>query len=274
MLTCHNITCKDYAKMFKLKKGQLNPNHSKAMSGNGNPRYGVIPSKETREKIRKIHKNKGTFKGEKNPMYGKTHTLEVRKKLSKFWKGRWVGNKNPFYGKKHTKRMKEYISKLRIEKGLAKGERNPMFGKNHKKSTKLKISQIVRDFYYNNPKAHPIYTMAKRYKKQKIKRGGYISRGQITIYNLIKNNFYKSAKLNYPIKGNKRVYYGDVVIPLKKLNVEYDGSYWHEDRKELDKIRDKDIINKGWKVIRIDEGEFTKIKPKEEILNYLRNLIK
>ena len=274
MLTYHNLICKDYANMFNLKKGELNPHHSKSMTGKGNPIYGTHRPLKTREKIRWIHKSKGTFKGKKNPMYGKTHTQEVKKKLSKFWKGKLIGNKNPFYGRKHTKKFKEHLSRLRIEKGLAKGEKNPMFGKNHKKSTKLRISQIVRNFYYNHPEEHPIYIMAKNYKKQKIKKGGYISKGQITIYNLIKNNFYKSAKLNYPIKGNNRVYYGDIVIPSKKLNIEYDGTYWHRNRKNLDKIRDEDIINHGWKVIRIYEGEFIKIKDKEELLNHVKNLIK
>src|SRR3989344_7945057 len=73
----HKISCYEYAQKFNLKKGELNPHHSKKMIGKNNPRYRAIVSQATRYKIKQIHKNNGTFKGLKNPMYGKKHKKEV-----------------------------------------------------------------------------------------------------------------------------------------------------------------------------------------------------
>ena len=76
----HKMSCDQYAQKFNLKKGELNPHHSKRMCGKNNPRYKAIVSQATRDKIRWIHKDKGTFKGSRNPMFGKKHNKEVRKK--------------------------------------------------------------------------------------------------------------------------------------------------------------------------------------------------
>ena len=98
------------------------------MTGKGNPIYGTERPKETREKIRKVHKKSGRFKGERNPMFGQTHTPRVRKILSKKLKIVMKGKGNPFYGKKHKKETNEKISKIRIDLGLAKGKNNPLYG--------------------------------------------------------------------------------------------------------------------------------------------------
>ena len=58
----HAISCKEYAKKFGLSKGQLNPHHSNKMNGSGNPRFGVVPSPETKRKISVRHIKSGRFK--------------------------------------------------------------------------------------------------------------------------------------------------------------------------------------------------------------------
>ena len=289
----HGMSCKEYSEKFNLRKGQINPHHSKNIIGKGNPRYGVKPSKETREKIRKIHEESGRFKGKGNPMFGKTHTKKVRKIISDKLKISLKGEGNPFFGKKHKKETKRRISKIRIERGLAKGKNNPLYGKKHTEETKRRISEknkgennanfgkklsekrkrelskIKKKFFKENPEKHAQYIIAENYKKQKNRRGGYISKKQIEIYESLKQKF-SDARLNHPIVTEKRVYFADVGIPSLNLDVEYDCEYWHDEKK--DKIRDKDIMDIGWKVIRLKDKHVDKIKG-EELLNHVLVLI-
>jgi len=269
MSTFHKISCKEYAKKFNLKKGQLNPHHSKRMTGKGNPIYGKPRPLSTRIKISQIHKDNGTFIGKKNSMYGKTHSRAVKRRLSKFWKGKWKGSKNPFYGKKHSVSTKKRISNIRIEKGIALGVNNPMYGRTHTKKVRLKMSRYLKNLYYKHPEKHINAIMARNYKKQKNKKGGYISKGQVQVYKIIKKYFYKSAKLNYPVRANGTVYFVDVGVPSIRLAIEYDGEYWHRD-KPNETIREYRIKKKGWKVIRITERDFLKLKDNKECISYIK----
>lgn len=267
----HNISCREYAQRFNLKRGEINPHHSKNMSGQGNPRYKAIVSQETREKIRNIHKIKGTFKGKRNPMYGKTHNEEVRKRISDHHKIALLGVNNPFYGKKHSEDTKKKISEIHKKRGLFKGERNPMYNKNHKTETKIRISQIKKEFFIKYPEKSINSIIARNYKKQENKKGGYISKNQIKIYQIIKKEF-PDAKLNYPIITKDTVYFADVGIPSLKLDIEYDGYYWHNNKlKEIQ--RDKNIENVGWKIIRIKEEKFNKIIINEGLIKHIKLII-
>lgn len=257
--------------MFGLNKGELNPDHSAKMKGSGNPRYGMVVSFETREKIRNIHKTKGTFKGVNNPMYGKTHDEETRKKISEYNKLRSKGELNPFYGKKHSAKTKKLISQIRVIRELAKGEKNPMYKKNHKEETKIKQANIRRAFIIKNPEKSINYIIVKNYKNQTNKKGGYISKKQAEIYELLKK-YFKDAELNYPIVTSQTVYFADIGIPSIKLDIEYDGSFWHTDISKEVK-RDINIQNIGWKVLRIKDKELYNIITNTGLINYVKLFI-
>lgn len=260
MQTNHKISCKKYAKIFKLTKGKLNQNHSKQMKGQGNPRYGAVISSETRNKIKMGHKQSGRFVGKRNPMFGRTHTLAVRKKISRLHQGKFVGKNNHFFGKKHSKETKEKISFIRIEKGLAKGKNNPLFGKGHTRKTKQKISLLKKELFRKYPEKHVNSLIVKNYKNQKNKKGGYISKKQIEIYELLLKKFL-DAQLNYPIKTESNLYFADVGIPSLKIDLEYDSSYWHKDISK-DHKRDKNIKSFGWSVIRVKDKDVDKLDGK------------
>ncbi len=182
----HKISCRKYAQMFNLRRGEINTQHSKNMTGKGNPRYGVVMPRETREKIRDIHKKGRKFKGKNNPMYGQTHSLEVRRKISEFNKIAMKGEGNPFYGKRHSNKTKNKISNIRIKLGLARGKNNPLFGRGHTEETRRKQSLIKKEFFMKYPEKHVNSLIIKNYKKQRNKKGGYISKKQGDIYELIK----------------------------------------------------------------------------------------
>jgi SPP1 gp7 family putative phage head morphogenesis protein len=78
------------------------------------------------------------------------------------------------------------------------------------------------------------------------------SKPQVNLFNKIKKQ-YKNAILNYPIKIKKNKHFVlDIVLPENKINIEYDGSYWHKN-KQKDLERDLLLKEKGWTVIRFNE---------------------
>jgi hypothetical protein len=51
----------------------------------------------------------------------------------------------------------------------------------------------------------------------------------------------------------------DIFIPVLNLCIEFDGSYWHKDKSELDKIKSELLLNDGFQVIRVREEPLVKI---------------
>jgi hypothetical protein len=51
----------------------------------------------------------------------------------------------------------------------------------------------------------------------------------------------------------------DIFIPQLNLCIEFDGSYWHKDRREIDKIKSNLLLKEGYSVIRVREEPLKKI---------------
>ncbi|MDA9637108.1 zinc-ribbon domain-containing protein [bacterium] len=45
----------------------------------------------------------------------------------------------------------------------------------------------------------------------------------------------------------------DIKIPSEKIVIEYDGSYWHKDKAEVDKVKTSKLKKDGWTVLRVRE---------------------
>lgn len=111
--------------------------------------------------------------------------------------------------------------------------------------------------------------------KEKIRKSFYkngtcpTSKPQIKLYNLLKEN-YEYCELNYPC-GMCSL---DVMIKIKdiKIDIEYDGEYWHKNRINQDRKRDYFIKSKGYKIIRIKGN--VKIPTKEQLIEAIDYLVK
>jgi len=51
----------------------------------------------------------------------------------------------------------------------------------------------------------------------------------------------------------------DIYIPKLNLCVEFDGSYWHKDKQDIDKIKSEMLFEEGFKLIRVREEPLKKI---------------
>jgi very-short-patch-repair endonuclease len=70
---------------------------------------------------------------------------------------------------------------------------------------------------------------------------------QIEICELLKENGY-TVELNYPLSNvnlDVAIFIGDI-----KIDLEYDGSFWHQDDQK-DRKRDEYLKSQGWKILRI-----------------------
>lgn len=54
--------------------------------------------------------------------------------------------------------------------------------------------------------------------------------------------------------AKKHLVWVDIFVPSLKLVVEYDGAYWHYNRRMKDVRKTKEIIKKGYRVVRVREA--------------------
>ena len=196
--------------------------------------------------------------GKKNPMYGKHHTLESRKKIS--------------LGHLGLKQSKESIRK-RLEK--TKGNK-PNLGKHWKlsKETKRKMSESLKGNTRNLGKHFSEEHKRKIGEGNKGKKHSEESRKKIskarakqifpvkdTSIEVKIQNFLKQLNIEFfthqYIKEIEHSYQCDILIPSMNLVIECDGDYWHKFPigNDLDHIRTKELLENGFKVLRLWENE-------------------
>jgi len=72
---------------------------------------------------------------------------------------------------------------------------------------------------------------------------------------LFKNIDPKGLKIK--LEGRLRAI--DIFIPKLNLCIEFDGSYWHKDKRDVDKIKSEMLFDKGFKLIRVRQEPLKKI---------------
>jgi len=164
-----------------------------------------------------VHPNKGkTYEQQ----FGFDKANKLKSNLSKRGK-KLIGDKNPFYGKKHSE---ESLLKARNTCMVKYG--TPCY----QKTSEFRNNQ--RDYMLNGG------FLAARAGVTKI------SKPQLKLFKII-SNYFNDTKLEYPCLN----FSIDIAIPSEMIAIEYDDSYWHQD-KQYDKKRQLLIENEGWKVIR------------------------
>ena len=188
-------------------------------------------------------------------------TLQARKKNSEYHKIH-----NPMFNKESIKKMsksqKERLKNPKIIKQMSESrikfcKENPNFIKNTIKKSREKNpekwekkfkqqGESLKKFFLDHPEKHPNSILA---------NNGGISKPQIKLFEIIKK-IYKTAKLNFYIKTNKSSRWGDIVLPDKKIIIEYDGIYWHKNTAIADKKRDEELKEVGYSIIHVNENDW------------------
>jgi len=202
--------------------------------------------------------------------------LEVRRKNSVSHIGRGLGKPGPNKGKKfgpHSKEWNENISKSNS------GQVPWSKGKNLKKESIEKQRQTMIE-KWKNPDSVYNSEIYRELLSESMKNGRsvYMNHHVVNPSKPQGKLFIVSCKVlprpvhNFPIyrvsKGNKS-YNVDVADSSLGIILEYDGSYWHKDKK-YDLKRQKEIEEDGWVFLRYIDYVPTEEQLKEDIKNKLK----
>ena len=214
--------------------------------------YGKERAKEMKEqrskKTKENHLNgvyKESHKKTSKSLKGKKFTLEHRKKLSAWQIGKIVSEK--------TKQKQSEARKLRRES----------LGYLNSPETRKKISNTLKGHYVSEETK----------KKIKDKRALQITPLKDTTIEVKIQNFLKLLGIEFFTHQRiniKHSYQCDILIPSMNLVIECDGDYWHKypTGKDIDSIRTKELIQKGFKVLRLWEIEIKNIGLEEFKLKF------
>ena len=227
-------------------------------------------TKETDERLREIANNKERNLKISLANKGKHRSEEQRKNLSLIKKGK----PNP----KISMILKELHQKGKIKswnKGLKGIDYLKHYENGHPKGMKgyeswNKGIKIDKEKYptYGHNEQHTYQTKQKIKEARAKQNSTYTSKPEIKIQSFCKELNIEFFTHQY-IKIN-HAYQCDILIPSLNLVVECDGNYWHKypTRTDLDNIRTKEMIEKGFKVLRLWEVEIKEmdIRKFEELI--------
>jgi very-short-patch-repair endonuclease len=134
----------------------------------------------------------------------------------------------------------ERINSLRRRKGKSKSTK----GKTYVQIYGIDKAQQLREARSSWLKSNNIRKYAKR-----------ISKPQAILFSIVKTVF-PQAQIEYEVKVlDKKSIWLDIAIPDRKINIEYDGIYWHEKNNASISLKDDDrdtfLHSCGWTVFRI-----------------------
>lgn len=202
-------------------------------------------SEETKQKMSLSHIGRETW----NKGLTNIYSEETKIKMGNGWRGK-TSNRS---GKSHTQETKKKLSIIHSR------EKHYNFGKHLSEETKIKIGLAN--------KGH-IMSEEQKNKLKKVRAKLVLPMKDTTIEVKIQN-FLKELNMNFLthqyIKDIEHGYQCDILIPSMNLVIECDGDYWHKYPigNDLDHIRTKELLDKGFKVLRLWESEIRKMSINE-----------
>jgi len=266
--------------------------------GENNPMYGKKHSEESIIKMREAKL------GKKHPNYGKHLSEETKEKI----RLKRIGKNNPMYGiepwnKGHTKetdikvkKISESLSRIRkklFDEGklrITKEHRAKISlankGRHQSKESREKRSFSLKGNIPWHKGKKGVYSKEANEKRREARMKQVFpikdTKIEVKIQDYLKL-LHVEFMPHYYISEITHKYQCDILIPSIKTIIECDGCYWHgcpicnkkgfnalqEDQIEEDKIRTKELIDKGYKVIRLWECDVKKME-----LNNLKERLK
>lgn len=163
---------------------------------------------------------------------------------------------------KKIKKSNPHVLKIVSEYGDTKTKNQLHLNNNHSKSKGLRKTyghakgKTYEQLY--GDKAEEMKQARSRWlRKNNIRKyAKRVSKPQKMLYEIVKEK-YSDTVLDYRYKiSDDKFIWLDVVIPSLKINIEYDGKYWHQHNQNTIRVkdieRDKILRKDGWKVYRME----------------------
>ena len=93
------------------------------------------------------------------------------------------------------------------------------------------------------------------------------SKQELTITFELKTLFNNIEPKGLKTRLNGRLRAIDIYLPKLNLCIEFDGSYWHKDKRDIDKIKSEMLLKEGFKLIRVREEPLKKIYDTDVVSN-------
>jgi len=212
----------------------------------------ISPMRGKKHTTESIMKMKASHKGQISPMLGKKSSLETKKKqslarLGKTWE--------EIYGKEYSdvkrKKQSELFKNIIRTKIWSKRVSISKKGEIHSEEWCKKLRGQKRN---ENFKIKMKWIRSKQIFPLKD------SNIEVKIQNYLKELEIEYLTHHY-IKEIEHGYQCDILIPSLKMVIECDGDYWHKYPigNDIDKIRTSELLEKGFKVLRLWEHEIKKM---------------
>ncbi len=288
-LSQHNISSEEYKKFFNVKKlycekatGNMSSIIKNICKIEGSSWDKL--TKEQQDSKREKHRKQMHERYKSNPKYLENHNKMLKKRYKNMTKeekknriknaqiasrkpsvrkkaGKSLRNRiknDPILRKKMSNRMsgnKNIIYKFGVvDKIIATKKKNRSMGIPTKMDTKAyKRKQRLNAINKNSKNPHKRFTNTRPEREMKI----------------ILNELDIDYKHNYPVRNILHSYCADFYIPSTNTIIEVDGKFFHNYPcgTEKDKIRNTELKEAGFNVLRFWEGEFNKESVKEAIYN-------
>jgi very-short-patch-repair endonuclease len=198
------------------------------------------------------------FRGKKRGKMLEKHKEKIRNKVIEIYKDEKIRNKqkentkrgedHPCYGKECFWRGKHLPEDMKRKIGESQqGNKHHMFGKKHKAETIERIKSTTKSWWNSEEgKKQRLKQMEKMNNGQAAYCNSFIkspSKPQVLLFEQVKK-LYITSILNYQFFN----YSLDIAIPEKRIDIEYNGSYWHD--KNSDLIRQNYLKKHHWKILR------------------------
>jgi very-short-patch-repair endonuclease len=260
----------------------------------GHGRKNRATSEDHKRKISEANKgrpmNEDTKKRLLEANLGRKFTEEHRKKISDHHKANGVGTwmkgrklsketceklRKNSTGREFSKQTRDKISKAN------KGLNNGMFARGHSIESKQKISDSSKDMWKDEKIRASILNHPDRAKNSRYgalrayevlsEKGFYDTKPERDMEEIL-NKLQITYNHPYKIKDIEHFYYADFFIPEYNLIIETDGIYWHNypTYRDIDLIRNKELKDKGYNLLRFWEGKFDLDLVSKEINNIRR----
>ena len=239
------------------------------------PKKGYKQSEEHKEKTRQIHlgmkQSEETIHKRVSKTIGLKRNEEQRKKISEGLKNSETSKRTQFKrGAEHSRWKggisKKIIANIRFKRSsepmpldLRKKISDSLKGRHCSPNTEFKKGDEALIKRQTELWGRPEYRLLAKERRSKLVLPLKDSSIEVRI-----QNFLRELKIDFFTHQYMKIEHGyqcDILIPSMNLVIECDGDYWHKYPigKELDHVRTKELIEKGFKVLRLWEFEINEM---------------